>query len=156
MLLFIYVAESDMLQSIGPGEENDVQEFDWNDYEQLVMVMKHDLSSLEYNIYHMWMLETKKHLVKMVVLALIESQSLPGFTMSDGGGWLFNHLLNTNSQPAYSMDDILNLLNMVWKSLKSYYMEDSVVQQVMAELLKLIGVMSFNNLLMRRNFSSWK
>jgi len=76
--------------------------------------------------------------------------------MSDGGGWLFNHLLNTNSQPAYSMDDILNLLNMVWKSLKSYYMEDSVVQQVIAELLKLIGVMSFNNLLMRRNFSSWK
>ncbi|KIK45914.1 hypothetical protein CY34DRAFT_801074 [Suillus luteus UH-Slu-Lm8-n1] len=156
MLSFIYVAESDMLQGIGPGEENAVREFDWNDYERLVTVVKHDLGSLEYNIYHTWMLETKKRLAKMVVPALIESQSLPGFTTSDGGGRLFNRLLNTNSQPAYSMDDILNLLNMVWKSLKSYYMEDSVVQQVMAELLKLIGVTSFNDLLMRRNFSSWK
>jgi myosin-5 len=156
MLSFICVAESDMLQGIGPGEENAVRSFDWNDYERLVSVVKHDLDSLEYNIYHTWMLETKKKLSKMVIPALIESQSLPGFTTSDGGGRLFNRLLNSNSQPAFSMDDILNLLNKVWKSLKSYYLEDSVVQQVITELLKLIGVASFNDLLMRRNFSSWK
>ncbi|GLB35273.1 putative TRAFAC class myosin-kinesin ATPase superfamily, myosin family protein [Lyophyllum shimeji] len=156
MLSFICVAESDMLQGIGPGEENAVRPFDWNDYERLVSVVKHDLDSLEYNIYHTWMLETKKKLSKMVIPALIESQSLPGFTTSDGGGRLFNRILNTNSQPAYSMDDILSLLNKVWKSLKSYYMEESVVHQVITELLKLIGVTSFNDLLMRRNFSSWK
>ena len=156
MLSFICVAESDMLQGIGPGEENAVRQFDWNDYERLVSIVKHDLDSLEYNIFHTWMLETKKKLSKMVIPALIESQSLPGFTTSDGGGRLFNRILNTNSQPAYSMDDILNLMNKVWKSLKSYYMEESVVQQVVTELLKLIGVTSFNDLLMRRNFSSWK
>src|ERR1700722_15063742 len=156
MLSFICVAESDMLQGIGPGEENAVRQFDWNDYERLVSIVKHDLDSLEYNIFHTWMLETKKKLSKMVIPALIESQSLPGFTTSDGGGRLFNRILNTNSQPAYSMDDILNLMNKVWKSLKSYYMEEPVVQQVVTELLKLIGVTSFNDLLMRRNFSSWK
>ncbi|KAF8163022.1 P-loop containing nucleoside triphosphate hydrolase protein [Crassisporium funariophilum] len=156
MLSFICVAESDMLQGIGPGEENAVRPFDWNDYERLVSVVKHDLDSLEYNIYHTWMLETKKKLSKMVIPALIESQSLPGFTTSDGGGRLFNRLLHSNSQPAFSMDDILNLLNKVWKSLKSYYMEESVVHQVVTELLKLIGVASFNDLLMRRNFASWK
>jgi len=157
MLSFICVAESDMLQGIGPGEENSVRPFNWNDYEKLVSVVRHDLDSLEYNIYHTWMLETKKKLSKMVIPALIESQSLPGFTTSDGGSKLFNRILNnTSSQPAYSMDDILNLLNKVWKSLKSYYMEESVVQQVVTELLKLIGTTSFNDLLMRRNFSSWK
>ncbi|KAI0029309.1 myosin 5 [Vararia minispora EC-137] len=156
MLSFICVAESDMLQGIGPGEENAVRPFDWEDYERLVSVVKHDLDSLEYNIYHTWMTETKKRLQKMVIPALIESQSLPGFIASDGGGRLFNRVFNSNSQPAFSMDDILNLLNKVWKSLKSYYMEESVVQQVMTELLKLIGVTSFNDLLMRRNFSSWK
>ncbi|KAI0050026.1 myosin 5 [Auriscalpium vulgare] len=156
MLSFICVAESDMLQGIGPGEENAVRPFDWSDYERLVSVVKHDLDSLEYNIYHTWMTETKKKLQKMVVPALIESQSLPGFIASDGGGRLFNRVFNSNSQPAFSMDDILNLLNKVWKSLKSYYMEESVVQQVVTELLKLIGVTSFNDLLMRRNFSSWK
>ncbi|KNZ81439.1 Myosin-2 [Termitomyces sp. J132] len=156
MLSFICVAESDMLQGIGPGEENAVRPFDWNDYERLVSVVKHDLDSLEYNIYHTWMLETKKKLHKMVIPALIESQSLPGFTTSDGGGRLFNRILNANSQPAYNMDDILNLLNKVWKSLKSYYTEESVVHQAITELLRLIGVTSFNDLLMRRNFSSWK
>ncbi|KAH8102837.1 P-loop containing nucleoside triphosphate hydrolase protein [Cristinia sonorae] len=156
MLSFICVAESDMLQGIGPGEENAVRPFEWGDYERLVSVVKHDLDSLEYNIYHTWMVETKKRLAKMVIPALIESQSLPGFTTTEGSGRLFNRLLNSNTTPAYSMDDILNLLNKVWRSLKSYYMEESVVQQVITELLKLIGVTSFNDLLMRRNFSSWK
>ncbi|KAH8117159.1 myosin 5 [Phellopilus nigrolimitatus] len=156
MLSFICVAESDMLQGIGPGGEPAGREFDWSDYERLVTMVKHDLDSLEYNIYHTWMLETKKRLSKMVIPALIESQSLPGFTTSDGSGRLFNRLLNSNTTPAYNMDEVLNLLNKVWKSLRSYFMEESVVQQVITELLKLIGVTSFNDLLMRRNFCSWK
>ncbi|KAG8772966.1 Myosin type-2 heavy chain 1 [Serendipita sp. 397] len=156
ILSFICLAESDMLQGIGPGGDPAGREFDWSDYERLVSIVKHDLDSLEYNIYHTWMLETKKKLAKMVIPALIESQSLPGFTTTDGGGRLFNRLLNSNTQPAFSMDDVLNLLNKVWRSLKSYYMEESVVQQVITELLKLVGVTSFNDLLMRRNFCSWK
>ncbi|KAJ6554044.1 DIL domain-containing protein [Mycena vulgaris] len=129
----------DMLQGIGPGEETAVRSFDWNDYERLVSVVKHNLDSLEYNIYRTWMLETKRKLSKMVIPALIESQSLPGFKTSDSGGRLFNRLLNANRAPAYSMVDILNMLN----------------KQASTELLKLIGVTAFNDLLMRRHFSSW-
>ncbi|KAJ6468978.1 class V myosin [Mycena vulgaris] len=142
MLSFICVAESDMLQGIGPGEEKATCPFDWNDYERLVTVLKHDLDSLEYNIYNKWMLETKKKLSKMVIPALIKSQAVPGFKTSDGGGRLCNLLWIPNSAPAYSMDDILNMLNKVWASLKPS--------------LKLIGVTGLNDLLMRRNFSSWK
>ncbi|GAA5834869.1 hypothetical protein JCM9279_007130 [Rhodotorula babjevae] len=158
ILSFVCIAESDILQGIGPGGEGIGRDYDWDDYERLVTIVKHDLDSLEYNIYHTWMQETKKRLHKMVIPALIESQSLPGFVTSDsGGGRLFNRLVGgSNQAPAFSMDDILNLLNKVWKSLKSYYVEHSVVQQAITELLKLIGVTSFNDLLMRRNFSSWK
>jgi len=144
------------LQGIGPGDGAVGRDYEWDDYERLVTIVKHDLDSLEYNIYHTWMQETKKRLHKMVIPALIESQSLPGFVTSDSGGRLFNRLVGGNQPPAFSMDDILNLLNKVWKSLKSYYVEHSVVQQAITELLKLIGVSSFNDLLMRRNFSSWK
>lgn len=132
------------------------REFDWEDYERLVTIVKHDLDSLEYNIYHTWMQETKKKLVKMVVPALIESQSLPGFVTQDGAGRLFNRLLQSNQQPTYTMDDMLNILNKVWKCLKSYYAEQTVIHQVVTALLKLIGVTSFNDLVMRRNFCSWK
>ncbi|KAI5481722.1 class V myosin [Pseudohyphozyma bogoriensis] len=156
ILSFVCIAESDILQGIGPGGDGIGREYDWDDYERLVTIVKHDLDSLEYNIYHTWMQETKKRLHKMVIPALIESQSLPGFVTSDSGGRLFNRLVGGNTAPAFSMDDILNLLNKVWKSLKSYYVEHSVVQQAVTELLKLIGVSSFNDLLMRRNFSSWK
>jgi len=37
------------------------------------------------------------------------------------------------------MDGDLHLLKRTWKSLKSYYMQDSVVNEVFTELLKLIG-----------------
>ncbi|KDN44751.1 myosin V [Tilletiaria anomala UBC 951] len=157
ILSFVCIAESDMLQGIGPGADGAARSFEWGDYERLVTIVKHDLDSLEYNIYHTWMQEAKKKLHKMVIPALVESQSLPGFVTSDGGGGrLFRGLLSGATTPPYAMDDILAVLNKVWKSLKSYYVEPSVTQQVVTELLKLIGVTSFNDLLMRRNFCSWK
>lgn len=133
---------------------------DWEAYLRLVGIVKHDLDSLEYNIYHTLMLEVKKRLAKMVIPALVESQSLPGFITSDGSGRMFSRMIGAvagaSNTPQFTMDDILDLLNKVWKCLKSYYMEDSVIQQVVTELLKLIGQIAFNDLIMRRNFCSWK
>ncbi|TXT13452.1 hypothetical protein VHUM_00819 [Vanrija humicola] len=160
ILSFICVAEADAQQGVAPGmDEPGGRELDWEAYERLVGIVKHDLDSLEYNIYHTWMLEVKKKLGKMVIPALVESQSLPGFITSDGSGRMFSRMIgmgSSSSQPSASMDDILNLLNKVWKCLKSYYMEESVMQQVVTELLKLIGTIAFNDLIMRRNFCSWK
>ncbi|CCO31014.1 hypothetical protein BN14_05048 [Rhizoctonia solani AG-1 IB] len=154
VLSFVCCAEADMMQGIGPTPES--ANYDWAAYQHLIQMVKSDLDSLEYNIYHSWMVETKKRLSKMIIPALIETQSLPGFIISEGAGRLFNRLLNTNTTPAYNMDDVLNLLNKVLKSLKCFFMEESVIQQVVTELLKLVGVTSFNDLLMRRNFCSWK
>ena len=156
ILSFVCIAESDMLQGVGPGVDGAARDFEWGDYERLVTIVKHDLDSLEYNIYHTWMQEAKKRLNKMVVPALVESQSLPGFVTNDSGGRLLNRLLAGTNAPSYTMDDILALLNKIWKCLKSYYVEPSVTQQVITDLLKMIGVTSFNDLLMRRNFCSWK
>ncbi|ORX34366.1 P-loop containing nucleoside triphosphate hydrolase protein [Kockovaella imperatae] len=158
ILSFVCLAESDASQGIAPGPEDGGRELDWEAYERLVSVVKHDLDSLEYNVYHTWMLETKKRLAKLVIPALIESQSLPGFVTSDVSGRMFSRVLGMGNTagPEFSMDDILNLLNKVWKCLKSYYMEESVIQQVITELLKLVGQVAFNDLIMRRNFCSWK
>jgi myosin-5 len=142
----------------GPDSDPYVRPFDWATYERLVTIVKHDLDSLEYNIYLTFMQEVKRKLAKMVIPALIESQALPGFVTNEGNGRLFGRILGGQNAatPAFGMDDILNVLNKVHKALKSYYLEESVVQQVINELLKLIGVTSFNDMLMRRNFCSWK
>lgn len=155
------VAESDAAKGYGPGfdEGTGMSDADFERYSNLVKIVRQDLDSLEYNIYYTWMLEVKKRLHKMIIPALIESQSLPGFVTTEGQGRMFSRMLQGmqgTQQPTATMDDVLDLLNKVYKCLKSFYMEESVMQQVVTELLKLIGQIAFNDLIMRRNFCSWK
>ena len=145
MLSFVFLAE----------DWYEAQKTDNYEYDRLLEVVKHDLESLEFNIYHTWMKVLKKKLQKMIVPAIIESQSLPGFVTSESNRFL-GKLLQTNSTPAFSMDNLLSLLNNVFKAMKAFYLEDSIITQTVTELLKLVGVTAFNDLLMRRNFLSWK
>ncbi|KAI1295065.1 Myosin type-2 heavy chain 1 [Mortierella claussenii] len=125
----------------------------WSEYEQLVSTVKYELECLEYNIFHVWMKSLKKQLNKMIIPAIIESQALPGFITNDSGRF-FNKLMG--SGPTFSMDDLLLLFNKIWRAMNCYFVEHSVTRQVMTELLKMVGVTGFNDLLMRRNFCTWK
>lgn len=145
MLSFVFLAE----------DWYEAQKTENYEYDRLLEIVKHDLESLEFNIYHTWMKVLKKKLQKMIVPAIIESQSLPGFVTSENNRFL-GKLLQSNNTPAFSMDNLLSLLNNVFKAMKAYYLEDSIITQTITELLKLVGVTAFNDLLMRRNFLSWK
>ena len=145
MLSFVFLAEDWY-------EAQKSQNFE---YDRLLEIVKHDLESLEFNIYHTWMKALKKRLHKIIVPAIIESQNLPGFVTNESTRFL-GKLLQTSTSPAYTMDHLLTLLNSVFKAMKAYYLEDSIVTQTVTELLRLVGVTAFNDLLMRRNFLSWK
>ena len=145
MLSFVFLAE----------DWYEAQKTDNYEYDRLLEIVKHDLESLEFNIYHTWMKVLKKKLQRMIVPAIIESQSLPGFVTSENNRFL-GKLLQSNNTPAYSMDNLLSLLNNAFKAMKAYYLEDSIITQTLTELLRLVGVTAFNDLLMRRNFLSWK
>ncbi|KAK4569767.1 Myosin type-2 heavy chain 1 [Recurvomyces mirabilis] len=145
MLSFVFLAE----------DWYEAQKTDNFEYDRLLEIVKHDLESLEFNIYHTWMKVLKKKLHKMIVPAIIESQSLPGFVTNESNRFL-GKLLQSSSAPAFSMDNLLSLLNNVFKAMKAYYLEDTIITQTVTELLRLVGVTAFNDLLMRRNFLSWK
>lgn len=145
MLSFVFLAEDWYEQ----------QKTDNYEYDRLLEIVKHDLESLEFNIYHTWMKVLKKKLQKMIIPAIIESQSLPGFVTNESNRFL-GKLLQGSNTPAYSMDNLLSLLNSVYKAMKAYYLEDFLITQCVQELLRLVGVTAFNDLLMRRNFLSWK
>lgn len=151
ILSFVTILENDILH----GVIIEITDLNWKEYNRLISLAKHDLENLEFNIYHTWMKEVKKRLYKMIIPAIIESQSLPGFITTDGNKF-FNRLLQGTSNPQYSMDDLLNLFNKVYRAIKLYYLEQSIHKQAITELLKLVGVTAFNDLLMRRNFLSWK
>lgn len=145
MLSFVFLAE----------DWYEAQKTDNYEYDRLLEIVKHDLESLEFNIYHTWMKVLKRKLYKMIVPAIIESQSLPGFVTSETNRFL-GKLLPSNNSPAYSMDNLLSLLNNAYKAMRAFYLEDSIISQTVTELLRLMGVTAFNDLLMRRNFLSWK
>ncbi|KAG0172475.1 Myosin type-2 heavy chain 1 [Apophysomyces sp. BC1034] len=125
------------------------------DLEKLLGTIKFELQCLEDNIYHACMKEMKKRLSKMVIPGVIEGQWLPGFITRDSGR-VKNKAYTSSTQPAYSLDDLLQFLNKVWRTMKCYHIESSVLTQVLMELLKFINVTAFNDLLMRKDFSSWK
>lgn len=152
LLSLICIAHNDIDQDIYQDKRKSVGR---HDFSKLMETIKFEMQCLEDNIYHAWMKEIKKHLSKMVIPAVVEGQSLPGFITSDNGRF-FNKLLIGSSQPTYSMDELLNFLNKIWRTMKCYYIEQSVATQALTELLKLIGVSAFNDLLMRKNFCSWK
>jgi myosin-5 len=145
MLSFVFLAE----------DWYEAQKSDNYEYDRLLEIVKHDLESLEFNIYHTWMKVLKRKLSKMIIPAIIESQSLPGFVTNENNRFL-GKLLQGNNQPAYSMDNLLSMLNSVFRAMKGYYLEESIINQTITELLRLVGVTAFNDLLMRRNFLSWK
>ncbi|KAF9561042.1 Myosin type-2 heavy chain 1 [Mortierella alpina] len=150
LLSLICISEQEITREEYQARGNDPL---WNEYEQLVSTVKYELECLEYNIFHVWMKSLKKQLNKMIIPAIIESQALPGFITNDSGRF-FNKLIG--SGPTFSMDDLLMLFNKIWKAMSCYYVEHTVVSQVMTELLKMVGVTGFNDLLMRRNFCTWK
>lgn len=133
--------------------EQDMLRRAWHDFEKLLATVKYELQCLEDNIFHAWMKEIKQKLQKMIVPAVIESQTLPGFVTTETSGRFFRLL---TSKPSFSMDDLLTFLNKVHRALSAYYIEPSLMQQALNEVLRMIGSQAFNDLLMRKNFASWK
>ena len=78
VLSFVFLAE----------DWYEAQKADSYEYDRLLDIVKHDLESLEFNIYHTWMKVLKKKLQKMIIPAIIESQSLPGFVTNESNRFL--------------------------------------------------------------------
>ncbi|ODQ64492.1 hypothetical protein NADFUDRAFT_52130 [Nadsonia fulvescens var. elongata DSM 6958] len=152
MLSFVVLAETNMVHNEVLLSE--MGAFEFEQYGRLLALVKLDLENLEFNIYHTLMKELKKLLDKVIVPAVITTQSLPGFITSENTRFL-TKMFNRESQ-AYTMDDVLSVFNKVHKAMTAYHLEPDFIRQPILELLKLVGVKAFNDLIMRRNFLSWK
>ncbi|TPX48852.1 hypothetical protein SeLEV6574_g01800 [Synchytrium endobioticum] len=117
--------------------------------------VRRDLDSLMIEIYHGWVTELKKRLSSMIVPAVIENQSLPGYICKQAGG-IFARLGYTPTTATFSIEQLLNFLSKLAKTMRCYYTEDTMARQLMTELLRVIGVSAFNHILVRKNFLTWK
>ncbi|KAK6204511.1 P-loop containing nucleoside triphosphate hydrolase protein [Scheffersomyces amazonensis] len=148
---FVSYAQQTIIANDTLSHEMSEEEFE--EYLKLVAVVKEDFESLSYNIYNMWMKKIEKELEKKAVSAVVLSQSLPGFMAPESSPFLAK-VFSPGVQ--YKMDDILSFFNSVYWSMKSYFIEQEVMNEVIIELLKFVDALCFNDLIMRRNFLSWK
>ncbi|CAK7901364.1 myosin-2 [[Candida] anglica] len=148
---FVSYAQQTIIANDTLSHEMSEEEFD--EYLKLVAVVKEDFESLSYNIYNMWMKKMEKDLERKAVSAVVLSQSLPGFMAPEASPFLAK-VFSQGVQ--YKMDDILSFFNSVYWSMKSYFIEHEVMNEVIVELLRFVDALCFNDLIMRRNFLSWK
>lgn len=148
---FVSYAQHTIIANDSLAHEMSEEEFD--EYLKLVAVVKEDFESLSYNIYNMWMKKMEKDLEKKAVSAVVLSQALPGFMAPETSPFLAK-VFSPGVQ--YKMDDILSFFNTVYWAMKSYFIEPEVINEVIIELLRFVDALCFNDLIMRRNFLSWK
>lgn len=127
---------------------------DASEAERALDNIRNDLDYILIEIYHGWIKELKKRLAIMIVPAVIENQSLPGYICKQSGG-LWSKWGKTASS-SFTVEQLLNFLSKLSKTMRCYYMEESMTRQVLTELLRVIGVSAFNHLLLRKNFCTWK
>lgn len=148
---FVSYAEETIIANDKIVKDMGQDEFD--EYLKLVAVVKEDFESLSYNIYNLWMKKIEKEVEKKAISAVVLHQSLPGFMAPEISPFL-SKVFSPSVQ--YKMDDILSFFNSVYWSMKSYFIEQDVLVKVIVELLRFIDALCFNDLIMRRNFLSWK
>ena len=122
----------------------------------ILAAVNKDLQLVMTEIYHGWIREFKKRLGNMIVPAVIENQSLPGYICKQSGGIWSQWAPKASSSAQFTIDQLLNFLSKLSKTMRCYYMEESMSRQIMTELLRVIGISAFNHLLMRKNFCTWK
>jgi myosin-5 len=122
----------------------------------VLAVVNNDLKKVMLEIYSGWIKEFKKRLANMIVPAVIENQSLPGYICKQSGGLWSQWASKSSGQSQFTIDQLLNFLSKLSKTMRCYYMEESMSRQILTELLRVIGVSAFNHLLMRKNFCTWK
>ena len=115
-----------------------------------------EIDSLLNDLFQGWMKELRKRIVNMIVPAVIENQSLPGYICKQSGAGLWGKWAKTAPTSQFTIEQLLNFISKLSKTMRCYYMEDSITRQILTELLRVVGVSSFNHLLMRKNFCTWK
>lgn len=151
--LYSFVSYAEMTIVENENILSEMGQDEYTEYLKLVAVVKEDFESLSYNIFNMWMKKMEKELEKQIVSAVVLSQSLPGFMATESTPFL-SKVFSQTAQ--YKMDDILSFFNNVYWAMKSFFIEQEVMNEVITELLRFIDAVCFNDLIMRRNYLSWK
>jgi myosin-5 len=123
---------------------------------RIVAEVKGELRQLAVQIATGWLKILLGRMNKLVIPGVVESQSLPGFTctLQSSGGFVTK--IMGGGQSDVTVDAVLNFLTKLWKIIQFYFIDQEIAKNIVLEILDSIGMTAFNQLLVRKNFCSWK
>ncbi|KAK9728893.1 Myosin type-2 heavy chain 1 [Basidiobolus ranarum] len=123
---------------------------------KVVTKCKETLEELIVKIYNLLMQDLKKRVNKLIIPGVVESQPLIEYYIQESG--FFKKIMTNarNSMIPPSVKIVIEFLEQEWNLSAGYFLEIDVVANVIEELLNFVGATAFNNVIMRRNFCSWK
>ena len=108
--------------------------------------IKKELGILRTRLYQGWMKELKKRVSNMIVPALIENQSLPGYICDQSGG-IWSSLAKTIGSVSITIDQLVNFLSKLDTTMKWYQIDERLTRQILTELIRFMGASAFNHLI---------
>lgn len=127
-----------------------------NEIRRIVADVKSELRVLAGVVCSSWLKLLMGRINKLVIPAVVESQTLPGFVCNlQTSGGFFGKLMG-GDKSNINVDTILSFLTKLWKIINFYYLDAEIGRNIILEILDNIGMTSFNHLLVRKNFCSWK
>ncbi|ODV89218.1 hypothetical protein CANCADRAFT_3849 [Tortispora caseinolytica NRRL Y-17796] len=160
ILSFVTLAELTLLNNDYRNSPQGLSEIEFEEYVRLISCIMSDLRTLEFNIYHILMQEVKSVVASLAIPAIVETQQLPGFITESKSSllkFLPNRGGNSNSNEGHhAMDDLIVYLNKFQRVMQICQVDPTITEFAVDQILILINVKCFNDLLMRRQFLNWK
>ncbi|KAJ1553773.1 Myosin type-2 heavy chain 1, partial [Nowakowskiella sp. JEL0078] len=110
-----------------------------------------ELDSLVKDLYQTWVKIRRSVVSRLFVAAVIENQSLQEYHCRAG-----RSITPSSSEKGKALEDLLLALHRPVKTMRGYHTDEAITRQFASEMMRYIGVSAFNNLLMRKNFCTWK
>ena len=122
----------------------------------VLATFQNELKHVTEGLYNGWIRQLRKRLDEMIVPAVVENQSLPGYICGQDTGYWTSWSAKPQASTSFTIDQLINFLTKLDQSMTFYHLEESIRLQVLTELVRIIGVNAFNHILVRKNFCTWK
>ncbi|ORX97267.1 Myo2 class V myosin [Basidiobolus meristosporus CBS 931.73] len=154
--LLQYVVDMEQRNQAQSTQESIRYHSDYIDPAKVVSKCKETLEELIVKIYNLLMIDMKKKISKLIIPGVVESQPLMEYYIQESG--FFKKIMTNarNSMIPPSVKIVIEFLEHEWELSAGYFIETTVVTRIIEELLNFVGATTFNNIIMRRNFCSWK
>ncbi|XP_056138617.1 unconventional myosin-Vc [Lampris incognitus] len=139
--------EEFMKENTQRQNKNCLQNFDLSEHRQI-------LSDLAIRIYHHFISVMEKSLMPMIVPGMLEHESLQGISSMKPTGFRKRTNSIYEDSGAYTISSILQQLGLLHATMSQHGMEQGLIRQIVKQLLFLVGAVTINNIMLRKDMCS--